>query len=145
MNIGLLLINIDRFKAVNDEHGISFGDEFLKLYAKTIKNSIRTSDIAIRFSGGEFLVLLINIIDEEKTIDIAHTIKDKLSNIYLKTPYGDNFKKTVCVGVSMFPHDSSDIDIVVQNTHIALSDAKDIGRNKVVRFSKDEDGEIDLF
>ncbi len=98
MNIGILLINIDRFRAANDEHGTNFGDEFLKLYANTIKDTIRTSDIAIRFSGGEFLVLLINVINEEKTNQIANNLKDKLSSVYLKSPNGDNFKKTVCIG-----------------------------------------------
>ncbi len=144
MKIGVLLINIDRFRAVNDEHGTKFGDDFLKLYAETIKDIIRTSDIAIRFGGGEFLVLLMNIIDEDKTMDIANTIKDKLASAYLITPNKDEFKKTVCIGVSMFPADSSDIHEVVKHAELTLSDARDSGRNKVLKYEED-DGEFDLF
>ncbi len=145
MSIGVLLINIDRFTAVNDEHGNEFGDKFLKHYANTIKNSIRSSDIAVRFSGGEFLVLLVNVESEEKTIEIANKIKDILSQEYILSPNGDKFKKTVCIGVSMFPEDAIDIHEVVKKSEIALSDARDLGRNKVLRFKESEESPIELF
>ncbi len=144
MKIGVLVINIDRFRAVNDEHGTTFGDEFLKLYAKTIIDTIRTSDIAVRFSGGEFLVLLMNIIDDARTLQIADEIKEKLANTYLISENGDKFKKTVCIGVSMFPEDSPDIEECIQKSKLALSDAQDQGRNNVLRFELN-DGEFELF
>ncbi len=145
MNIGVLLINIDRFRAVNDEHGNQFGDKFLKLYADTIKNTIRTSDIAVRFGGGEFLVLLVNIESELKTIEISNKIRNKLAEVYLETPNYDKFKKTVCIGVSMFPEDSKDINEIVKNAEIALSDAMDKGRNKVSQFEPLQESTIDFF
>ena len=145
MNIGVMLINIDRFRAVNDEHGDEFGDEFLKLYAKIIKDTIRTSDIAVRFGGGEFLVLLVNIDTEDRTMDLAVKLKDKLAATYLKSPNGDHFKKTVCIGISMFPEDSNNINEIVKNAEMALGDARDNSRNNILRFTKEEDGEIDLF
>ncbi|MEA2049869.1 MAG: GGDEF domain-containing protein [Campylobacterota bacterium] len=145
MKIGVLLINIDRFRAVNDEHGVAFGDQYLKLFANTIKNTIRTSDIAVRFGGGEFLVLLVNTDSELKTIDIATKLKDKLSNIYLETNNKDRFKKTASIGVSIFPDDSLDIHDVIKNSEIALSDAKDIGRNTILRYQKEIKSTIELF
>ncbi|HIP11662.1 MAG TPA: GGDEF domain-containing protein [Arcobacter sp.] len=144
MNIGVLLINIDRFRAVNDEHGIQFGDEFLKLYANTLKTVIRDSDIAVRFGGGEFLVLLMNVSDEQRTMLIANNIQEKLNNTHLLTQYNDEFKKTVSIGVSMFPCDAPSITQVVKNSELALSDAKDIGRSQIIRF-KEDTGDIDLF
>jgi len=145
MKIGALLINIDRFRAVNDEHGDEFGDNFLRLYADTIKNNIRSSDIAVRFGGGEFLILLINIDSEQRTLGIANKLKDTLSSTYLLSPNGDKFRKTVSIGVSMFPDDSTDINEIVKNTEMALSDAKDTGRNLVLRYEKDNQNIIDLF
>lgn len=145
MNIGVLLINIDRFTAVNDEHGNEFGDTFLKHYAMIIKETIRKSDIAVRFSGGEFLVLLINIDSEEKTIEIANNLREKLAQSYLVTPAGDQFKKTVCIGISMFPEDSSDIHEVVKKSEIALSDARDSGRDQILRFKESIESPIELF
>jgi len=145
MKFGVLLLNIDRFRAVNDEHGDEFGDEFLKLYAKTIKDNIRTSDIAVRFGGGEFLVLLIHVESEEITMKIAEKIKNKLAETYLISPNNDHFKKTVSVGVSMFPDDSSDINEVVKFSEIALSDARDKGRNQLVRYENTHSGSIEFF
>ncbi len=144
MKIGVLLINIDRFRAVNDEHGLEFGDEFLKLYANVIKDTIRTSDIAVRFSGGEFLVLLMNVKDDDIAMQIANTLKEKLSQAYLFSPNGDKFKKTACIGVSIFPEDSCIFNDAVAKSELALSDATDSGRNKVLRFQED-DGAIDFF
>lgn len=145
MKFGVLLINIDRFRAVNDEHGDEFGDDFLKLYANVIKECIRTSDIAVRFSGGEFLVLFINVESEEMTIKLANKIRDKLAQVYLTTPNDDQFKKTVCIGVSMFPDDSKDINEVIKYAEMALSDAQDKGRNTVFRYKNNILGEIEFF
>lgn len=145
MKIGALLINIDRFRAVNDEHGDDFGDDFLKLYADTIKENIRSSDIAVRFAGGVFLVLLVNIDSELRTITIANKLREKLANSFLISPNGDRFQKTVCIGVSMFPDDSSDIQEIVKNTEVALSDGRDKERNKVFRFKSDEKNTIEFF
>ena len=145
MKFGVMLINIDRFRAVNDEHGDEFGDEFLKLYANTIKENIRTSDIAVRFGGGEFLVLLIHVDSEETTMKIAEKIQNKLADTYLLSPNNDQFKKTVSIGVSMFPDDSSDINEVVKFSEMALGDAKDSGRNRLLRYEDSESGDIMFF
>jgi len=145
MKIGVLLINIDRFRAVNDEHGNEFGDRFLKLYARTITDTIRSSDIAVRFGGGEFLVLLLNVDNEIRTIEIANKLREKLANTYLLTKNNDEFKKTVCIGVSIFPDDSLDINEVVKNAEIALGTAKDGGRNRVVKYELNQDNSIEFF
>jgi len=145
MKLGVLLINIDRFRAVNDEHGDDFGDEFLKLYADTLQKCVRDSDITIRFGGGEFLVLLVNVKNIDMTMSIAKKIKDKLTNTYLLSPNNDKFQKTVSVGVAIFPDDSDDILEVIKFTEMALSDAKDTGRNILRRYEKSHKGSIELF
>jgi diguanylate cyclase (GGDEF)-like protein len=145
MNIGVLVLNIDRFRAVNDEHGALFGDKFLKNYAHTLQDSIRTSDIAIRYGGGEFLVLLLNVSSEDKTLEIAKEIQTKLNESYILSPYSDPFYKTTSIGISMFPADSSDIFEVVQNANNAVTDAKDQGRSQILRFIIEDEGDLDLF
>jgi len=62
----------------------------------------------------------------------------------LISPYDDEFKKTVCMGVSMFPQDSSDINEVIRKAEIALSEAQHNGRDRIVRF-EEPDGGIDFF
>jgi diguanylate cyclase (GGDEF)-like protein len=145
MKLAVLIINIDRFRAVNDEHGTQFGDEFLRLYANVIKKTIRSSDIAVRFGGGEFLILLVNVLDEDKALEIAKKIQDTLTKTYLVSPNNDHFKKTVCIGVSMFPQDATDINEVIKKAEMALIDARDIGRNSISRFNEADVGEVDLF
>ena len=145
MNLGALLINIDRFQAVNDEHGNEFGDQFLKLYADTIKYYIRSSDIAIRFGGAEFLIILVNVDTEERTLKLANSLREKLAETYLLSPNNDKFKKTVCIGVSMFPEDSTDINTILKNAETALIGAQDIGRNNVYRFKQEQENFIELF
>jgi two-component system, cell cycle response regulator len=145
MNIGVLLINIDRFKAVNDEHGDHFGDKFLKTYATKLKNTVRSSDLVVRFGGDEFLILLINVDTPQRVIDIAIKIKNELSQTALLSPNGDHFKKTVCIGTSMFPKDGNDIDTIIKNADIALTDAKSIGRDQVKNYTKGDENVIELF
>lgn len=145
MNFGIVLFNIDRFRAVNDEHGDEFGDRFLKMYAEIIKTNIRSSDIAVRFGGAEFLILLINVGTEAKTIEIATKIQKKLSESYIMSPHNDKFQKTVCAGISMFPDDSDDINEVVKFSEAALNNAKELGRDQRVRYQSHSSGEIDFF
>jgi diguanylate cyclase (GGDEF)-like protein len=100
--------------------------------------------MAVRFAGGEFLVLFVNVLDEAKTIELANNLRERLAETYLETKIGDHFKKTVCIGVSMFPEDSMDIDVVIKNASDAVSDARDTSRNIVQRYESNE-GMIDLF
>lgn len=145
MNIAALLVNIDRFTAVNDEHGNEFGDEFLKLYADIITETIRTSDIAVRFAGGEFLILLVNVESELKAMEIAKKIQDKLAQAYLLTSNNDKFQKTVSIGVSIFPDDSENMEEIVKYASIALSDARDQKRNNILRYENVNQSMIELF
>jgi len=145
MKLGVVLINIDRFRAVNDEHGDDFGDQFLKLYSDTIRHSIRSSDMAIRFGGGEFLVILLNTQDIKSTLETAEKLKCKLTKAYILSPYNDKFQKTVSVGVSLFPDDSKDIHEVIKFAEMALCDAKETGRNKLIRYENSPRGSFEIF
>lgn len=144
MKIGVVIIDIDRFRAVNDEHGTDFGDKFLELYSYVLQDTLRSSDIAVRFGGGQFLVLYMNIIDEETTLKLALQLQKSLEDAFLITSNNDQFKKTVSMGIAMFPHDSQDMHEVVHFANMALSDAKDKGRSQVLQY-KCKDGNLDIF
>ncbi|MCK5110941.1 MAG: GGDEF domain-containing protein [Arcobacteraceae bacterium] len=143
-NIAVLMLDMDHFKAVNDEHGHDVGDQVLRMLGKVIKSSIRESDIAIRMGGEEFLVLLVNI-DENHVLDVANKIRENVAKTPIKLANGDNFYKTISTGVSLFPTDSDNLQEVVINSDIALYEAKDSGRNKVVKFKEDMRSTIDIF
>jgi two-component system cell cycle response regulator len=132
---GVLMIDIDYFKMINDNYGHDVGDEAIRMVSGVIKSSIRKADMAIRYGGEEFLVLLYNC-EKEKIIEIAETIRVEFSKqkIYAN---GESFSKTLSVGCSNFPKDSDSIWKCVKFADMSLYQAKDTGRNKVIAFTND--------
>jgi diguanylate cyclase (GGDEF)-like protein len=130
----ILMIDIDYFKMVNDTYGHDTGDVIIKGLADTLKESIREADLAIRFGGEEFLVLLHN-----PTEDGAMIVAENLRKTFEKKVFSagnENISKTISIGVSFFPGDGDAVWKAIKFADIALYKAKDGGRNQVVRFSK---------
>jgi len=131
---GVLLLDIDFFKVVNDTYGHDIGDKALKLVARILNESIREADIAIRFGGEEFLILLYNC-DEESIFTVAEKIRTKIEQTEI--PIGTiSIKKTVSIGTSIFPKDSENINDCIKFSDLALYKAKNSGRNQVVKFDE---------
>lgn len=132
---GILMIDIDYFKMINDNYGHDVGDEAIRIVSNVIKKNIRKADIAIRYGGEEFLVLLYNC-EKDNIIKIAESIRVEFSK--QKIPAGDDvLNKTLSVGCSSFPHDSDSIWKCIKFADISLYQAKDSGRNKVVCFKEE--------
>jgi len=136
INIGVLMLDMDHFKAVNDEYGHDIGDLVLKELSKILRTNVRDSDIIIRYGGEEFIVLLIGVDTEKSAIDIADKLRKKVSQNEINIDTNSTLKKTISTGLSMFPQDSINFDIVLKNADIALYEAKESGRNKVIRFKE---------
>jgi diguanylate cyclase (GGDEF)-like protein len=143
--IGLLMLDMDHFKAVNDEYGHDIGDKVLKELSRILEENVRESDILVRYGGEEFMVLLVGVGSEVDALTIAHKISTKVRENEIDVYAGATIKKTVSIGLSMYPDDSSLIDTVIKNADIALYEAKSSGRDKVVRFSKDQKTSVELF
>ncbi len=135
-NLGVLMLDIDHFKEVNDKYGHDNGDVVLKNVSKEIKKSIRSSDIAVRFGGEEFIALLIDI-KEGEGIVIAEKIRKAVESSPLEIAGGVVLRKTISIGVCEYPIDSDKFWQAVKFADVALYEAKENGRNRVVRFSKD--------
>ncbi len=127
----LLMIDIDGFKPYNDTYGHIKGDQVLKTLADTIAISLRTIDIAGRFGGDEFVVILSQT-PKVDAISIANRLKEKV-NSQLSTFYvGDSLNRlTVSMGVTTFPDDTSSFEDVLEKTDEALYLAKRGGGNRV--------------
>jgi len=143
--IGLLMLDMDHFKAVNDEYGHDIGDKVLKELSRILEENVRESDILVRYGGEEFMVLLIGVDSEESALNIAHKIGAKVRENEIDVYAGTTIKKTVSMGLSMFPEDSSSFETVVKNADIALYEAKSNGRDKVVRYTKEQKTSVELF
>ncbi len=135
-NLGILMLDVDHFKEVNDKYGHDNGDVVLRNVSKQIKKGIRSSDIAVRFGGEEFLALLIDI-KEGEGIVIAEKIRKAVESSPLEIPGGVVIKKTISIGVCEYPADSDKFWQAVKYSDVALYEAKENGRNKVVRFTKE--------
>lgn len=132
-SFGVLLLDIDYFKMVNDTYGHDIGDNAIKIVAQTLIENIRESDIAIRFGGEEFLVLLYNC-DEKNILKVAEKIRVNFSKKEIPTGGTTNLQKTMSIGTSMYPQDSSKLEECIKYSDLALYKAKKSGRNKVIRF-----------
>ena len=144
-NIGILMLDMDHFKAVNDEYGHDIGDKVLKELSRILEENVRESDIVVRYGGEEFIVLLVGINGVEESLNVANKIRQKVSENEIDVYAGSKLRKTISIGLSMFPEDSNTLEGGMKNADIALYEAKSSGRDKVVRFNKDQISSIDLF
>jgi len=133
--LGILAIDVDYFKQVNDVYGHDAGDKVLVEVAKTIKSSIRESDIAVRYGGEEFLVLLMDV-QPGSTVHVAEKIRTEVESKVIDIGTAQ-LKKTISIGVSEFPVESDKIWQCIKFADVALYRAKEEGRNRVVRFTAD--------
>lgn len=146
-NIAFLMIGINRFKAVIEEFDYDIGDKVLIELAKVIHGQIKDFDIVARLTGDEFLVALINTQSIDLVEKTAKKIIEKFSKVEVLVNKETNqtLKKTICVGISLYPQDDKDINQVVKNADNFLTEAKNKGRGQVAVFSKEEECSIDLF
>lgn len=134
--LGVLMCDIDHFKEVNDKYGHDNGDVVLKNVTTQLKKGVRSSDLAIRFGGEEFLLLLIDV-KEGESIVVAEKIRKAVESSQLEMPGGIVLKKTISIGICEFPGDSDKFWQAVKYADVALYNAKETGRNKVVRFEQE--------
>ena len=133
----VLYLDLDRFKVLNDSMGHYFGDELLIQISQRFKSVLSGKDIASRFGGDEFVVLIgkqnksLDLITK-KSLKVAKTIQK-----IVKEPFnidGHNFFTSFSIGVSIFPHNSQDENEIIQQADIAMYASKEQGKNTVNYF-----------
>ncbi len=131
MPVAMILIDIDHFKRINDSFGHKAGDIALTAIGALLKSKVRGSDIACRFGGEEFALVL-----PETDVDVAERRAEdlrvaigSLDLTYMEKPIGGI---TASLGIALFPHHSEDTDSLLRAADEALYAAKGAGRNQVV-------------
>jgi diguanylate cyclase (GGDEF)-like protein len=127
--VGILMVDIDRFKALNDKHGHDVGDEVLRAVAGAIAGAVREDDVPARFGGEEFAVLLRNP-SRDEAVDVGERIREAVSGLDLAR-YGVD-ATSVSVGVAVAEAPGQPIPDVIKRADTALFDAKRAGRDRVV-------------
>jgi len=133
--VGFLMVDIDYFKKVNDTYGHDAGDAILKGVSHIILNIIRESDIAVRFGGEEFLIILTDLKNEDDLLKVAEKIRKTIEKTKFSTKQG-NINKTISIGAALYPDNCLKEWECIKYADLALYKAKNSGRNKVVLFSE---------
>jgi diguanylate cyclase len=129
-HFALLLLDIDRFKRLNDTYGHPAGDAVLRHTAQLLKHHLRKSDLAARFGGEEFAVILAST-EGGGALHLAEKVRGEVEQGRLVFD-GARLGVTVSVGVAVWPEDGRDPAALVAAADRALYAAKEGGRNRVV-------------
>jgi diguanylate cyclase (GGDEF)-like protein len=127
--LGLLLVDLDDFKLVNDRFGHGTGDEVLRALSDVFRESLRDVDLAARLGGEEFAVLLPET-DYSGAAGVAERLRASLASLELATPDGEGFGVTASFGVAVYPEAQS-VDELLRTADAALYRAKAEGKNRV--------------
>lgn len=125
--VALMLLDLDHFKEVNDTLGHDIGDLLLKEVAYRLKECIRDTDTVARLGGDEFTIILGDLEDNRIIDRIAQAILKKLA-----TPFRlkqETLYISCSIGITLYPHDATDIDVLLKNADQAMYTAKKAGRN----------------
>jgi diguanylate cyclase (GGDEF)-like protein/hemerythrin-like metal-binding protein/PAS domain S-box-containing protein len=129
--VGLLFVDLDNFKPINDDLGHAVGDWLLQAVAKSLPRCLRAYDTAARFGGDEFVVLLPELAQAEEALTIAERIRVALEKPFI-TPAGKPLSISASIGVALFPDHADNERGLLHAGDTAMYQAKRTGRNKIV-------------
>ncbi|PWK05712.1 putative bifunctional diguanylate cyclase/phosphodiesterase [Tumebacillus permanentifrigoris] len=125
--LAVMFLDLDRFKLVNDTLGHTMGDKLLKGVAARVSHCVRAGDIVARMGGDEFTILLPNLQSEDEAVEIAQKVIQALAQPFVIDDY--ELHTTTSIGISLYPEDGQDTQVLMKNADTAMYRAKDQGRN----------------
>ncbi len=132
--VALMFLDLDNFKQINDSLGHNYGDMLLVQVVERLRSRLRETDTISRQGGDEFIVLLPNLRDHAIIGGIAHQIVDAFAEPFEIETYTIN--TTFSIGISLYPDDAGQFDVLLRNADTALYQSKDSGRNTYSFFSE---------
>ncbi|MFA7239146.1 MAG: EAL domain-containing protein [Sulfuricellaceae bacterium] len=142
--VAVMLLDLDRFKIINDTLGHKAGDRLLVEAARRLAGCIRRSDTAARLGGDEFAVILSEMSDANSVSDVAKKILDAVAVPY--TLEGQEVFITTSIGISLYPHSGKTVEALTKAADIAMYLAKSQGRNNLQFFrNSGNDAAVALF
>jgi diguanylate cyclase (GGDEF)-like protein len=125
--VGVLFLDLDHFKMVNDTLGHTLGDHLLQAVADRLRASVREGDTIARVGGDEFTVLLSQFASVEDAVAVAQKLLDAVSQPFMVD--GHPLYATTSIGIGLYPSDGEDADALMKNADVAMYKAKEAGRN----------------
>lgn len=139
--IGLLFVDLDRFKTINDSLGHSIGDALLIEVAHRLSRAATEEDFVARLGGDEFLVCLELGTNDHRASRMARRILTALEKPV--TIGGTDLAATASIGIGIFPRDGEDLDTLMRHADLAMYAAKDLGCNRWARFTSGMKAEVE--
>ncbi|WP_131655668.1 putative bifunctional diguanylate cyclase/phosphodiesterase [Methylocucumis oryzae] len=132
--VGLMFVDVDKFKFINDSLGHHIGDEVLKLVYQRLRQCTRQSDTVGRQGGDEFVVIL----DFQNTQEGINRVADNINNVMRQPAYIEEKEVfiTCSIGIAIFPDDGNEPESLLKNADAALYKAKTEGRNRYQFYNK---------
>lgn len=134
-SVGVLCLDLDRFKGINDSLGHNVGDSLLKMVAGRLRMCVRESDTLSRIGGDEFVIVLRLVSDEDGISNAASKILSVISEPFRFED--QELYLTASVGIAVYPTDGTDAHTLLKHADLAMYQAKDMDRNNFQFFSSD--------
>ncbi|MTI64298.1 GGDEF domain-containing protein [Methylophaga sp.] len=131
--MGVLFIDLDGFKTINDTYGHGVGDLLLKAVSDRVRLLLRTSDTLSRVGGDEFIVLLPEIAGRDNALHVAEKLLDALAQVF--EVGGAQLQVSASIGLAIYPEHGNDDQTLLKHADIAMYEAKKLGKNNVQVFS----------
>ena len=135
--LAVMFLDLDGFKEVNDEYGHGVGDELLQQVSKRLIITLRESDTVARIGGDEFTLIINDIESVDSVSVIASKILSTLQETYRL--HASEFNVSASIGISLFPDNSEDMNMLVKQADIAMYKAKNEGKNRFEFFDTSMD------
>jgi len=132
--VGVMFVDLDKFKNINDSLGHNIGDLLLQEAAKRLKSCCRHEDTVSRFGDDEFTIILPGIKEGGHTIEVAQRIVEFFSEPFALK--GHEIISSASIGITLYPTDGDDVSTLVKNADIAMYRAKEQGRNTYELYTK---------
>ncbi|MDM5328460.1 sensor domain-containing diguanylate cyclase [Neobacillus sp. CF12] len=124
---GVLLLDLDHFKVINDSLGHEAGDQLLQLVASRLGEVKKAENVLARFGGDEFIIIIPELLSTDEALDVAEEIVKVMKNPFFI--YGQKFTISPSIGISLYPNHGEDMETLIKNADLAMYPSKEQGRN----------------
>ncbi len=130
--IGFMMLDLDHFKNINDTLGHNAGDKMLKDFSNILLSIVRETDTVMRLGGDEFVIMLTDVVNPEQIAKVAQKILESARKPFI---FNDQeVRTTTSIGISIFPEDGEEVDLLLKHADIALYQIKSTGRDNYIRY-----------